>query len=297
MFDKLKQAASDAKESFSKPKPSPTQPTARAPKIVIEGIEAPIKSQAHVTMSSNSSLVANGTQVPVSQPNKLYGEQVAQSGEVSVDLPPDKEGDIRAKKLSAVLSEMSKLPMWVQQVIYTDLKEHLEKNVTMRTLGSMARENFLQLWSPTLTTKGSMAQRNSQMVDNQKLYMALQSIHKFDNVAMMCARYQWSLQDACHALIESIKQDYITPPSSTILDASLHFLGDKIRIGEYLQLIGCVEPEQLEQALQTQEYIKNAMGESARIADILVRLELVTNEDVESILFLKEESTKPFRLF
>jgi hypothetical protein len=39
------------------------------------------------------------------------------------------------------------------------------------------------------------------------------------------------------------------------------------------------------------------MGERAKIADILIRLELLTPEDVESILFLKEESRKPFRLF
>ena len=38
------------------------------------------------------------------------------------------------------------------------------------------------------------------------------------------------------------------------------------------------------------------MGERTNIGDILVRLELVDQEDVEAILFLKEESSKVFKV-
>jgi hypothetical protein len=207
------------------------------------------------------------------------------------------EAQSRAQKLASVLAEMGSLPLWVQQVIYTDLKQHLEKNVTLRTLSSFSRENFLQLWTPNLTQRGVHTLHQHMGRTPTDLVKILYAIRKYDNVAMMCARYEWSLQTACHALIEALRDELIDPPESRVLEASLRFLGDEIRIGEYLVLIGRVDGNQLEQALKTQQYIEAAMGERTRIADIMVRLELVTNEDVESILFLKEESTKAFKLF
>jgi hypothetical protein len=302
MFEKFKQSVMPETKKTSAA--SSQAPDFNAPpKITIEGIEAPpIKRQAHATLKTTSkeqalsSVQAEANTIASRQPTTFPTSQ--EKSNPSATRPhQESDADARAQKLFEVLSEMSKLPLWVQQVIYTDLKEHLEKNVTMRTLGSMARENFLQLWTPVFTQKGSMGLRYPETIETPQILLALKGIQKYDNVAMMCARYHWSLQEACHALLDCLHHDYIAPPESKTLDASLHFLGDKIRIGEYLQLIGCLEPEELEQALQTQEYIKNAMGESARIADILVRLDLVTHEDVESILFLKDESQKPFRLF
>jgi hypothetical protein len=228
----------------------------------------------------------------------VEASSATQAGMVKEPLELNSEASqIRARKLASVLAEMGTLPLWVQQVIYTDLKQHLEKNVTLRTLSSFSRENFLQLWTPNLTQRGVhlLHQQGSRTPsDTIKL---LYAIRKCDNVAMMCARYEWSLQTACHALIECLRDELIDPPESRVLEASLRFLGDEIRIGEYLVLIGRVDAKQLEQALKTQEYIETAMGERTRIADIMVRLELVTHEDVESILFLKDESTKAFKLF
>lgn len=50
----------------------------------------------------------------------------------------------------------------------------------------------------------------------------------------------------------------------------------------------------MQQALMTQQYITLAMGEHTNVGEILTRLELLDQEDVEAILFLKEESSKTF---
>ncbi len=207
------------------------------------------------------------------------------------------EAQARANKLGLVLSEMANLPLWVQQVIYTDLKSYLEKDAGICRLSSMNREDFLQLWKPVLTERGKEALRTLSLAEQGDMVLLLDAVRHNDNVAMMCARYEWSLQNACHLFIAALRQQYIKPPHSKVLEASIRFLGDEIRIGEYLVFIGRVDHAQMELALQTQQYIESAMGERAKIADILIRLELLTPEDVESILFLKEESRKPFRLF
>lgn len=207
------------------------------------------------------------------------------------------EAQARANKLGMVLSEMANLPLWVQQVIYTDLKSHLEKDAGLYRLSAVSRDDFLQLWKPTLTARGQDALRTLTLNEHGDTLLLLDAIRHQDNIAMMCARYEWSLQNACHLLIKALREQYIHPPHSKILEASIRFLGDEIRIGEYLVFIGRVDRTQMELALQTQEYIESAMGERARIADILIRLEILTPEDVQSILFLKEESCKPFRLF
>jgi hypothetical protein len=207
------------------------------------------------------------------------------------------EAQARANKLGLVLSEMANLPLWVQQVIYTDLKSYLEKDAGIHRLSSISREDFLQLWKPTLSERGQEALRTLSLNEHGDMVLLLDAVRHNDNVAMMCARYEWSLQNACHLFIAALRQQYIKPPHSKVLEASIRFLGDEIRIGEYLVFIGRVDQAQMELALQTQQYIESAMGERAKIADILIRLELLTPEDVESILFLKEESRKPFRLF
>jgi hypothetical protein len=207
------------------------------------------------------------------------------------------EAQARANKLGMVLSEMANLPLWVQQVIYTDLKTYLERGTGLHGLSAVSRDDFLQLWKPALTARGQDALRTLAFNEHGEMVLLLDALRHQDNIAMMCARYEWSLQNACHLLIKALREQYIHPPHSKILEASIRFLGDEIRIGEYLVFIGRVDRTQMDLALQTQEYIESAMGERARIADILIRLEVLTPEDVESILFLKEESRKPFRLF
>jgi hypothetical protein len=249
-------------------------------------------------------------------PNTLHGES-SPSGRIKVEgvLPASHaatsaeakakqqmnynspEAQARANKLGLVLSEMANLPLWVQQVIYTDLKSYLEKDGGIHRLSSISREDFLQLWKPTLSERGQEALRTLSLNEHGDMVLLLDAVRHSDNVAMMCARYEWSLQNACHLFIAALRQQYIKPPHSKVLEASIRFLGDEIRIGEYLVFIARVDQAQMELALQTQQYIESAMGERAKIADILIRLELLTPEDVESILFLKEESRKPFRLF
>jgi hypothetical protein len=207
------------------------------------------------------------------------------------------EAQARANKLGMVLSEMANLPLWVQQVIYTDLKGYLEKDEGIQRLSPVDREDFLQLWKPTLAPRGQKALQSLSLSEHENMVLLLDALRHNDNVAMMCARYEWSLQNACHLLIIALREQYIQPPNSKTLEASIRFLGDEIRVGEYLVFIGRVDRTQMELALQTQEYIESALGERAKIVDILMRLEVLTPEDVENILFLKEESRKPFRLF
>ncbi len=251
-----------------------------------------LSQQAPQGNSSLSDLIKVDVILPA--PHESSPAQAKAKQQMNYNSP---EAQARANKLGLVLSEMANLPMWVQQVIYTDLKSYLEKDAGIHRLSSVSREDFLQLWKPTLSERGQEALRTLSLSEHGDMVLLLDAVRHNDNVAMMCARYEWSLQNACHLFIAALRQQYIKPPHSKVLEASIRFLGDEIRIGEYLVFIGRVDQAQMELALQTQQYIESAMGERAKIADILIRLELLTPEDVQSILFLKEESRKPFRLF
>jgi hypothetical protein len=251
-----------------------------------------LSQQAPQRNSSLSDLIKVDVILPA--PHESSPAQAKAKQQMNYNSP---EAQARANKLGLVLSEMANLPMWVQQVIYTDLKSYLEKDAGIHRLSSVSREDFLQLWKPTLSERGQEALRTLSLSEHGDMVLLLDAVRHNDNVAMMCARYEWSLQNACHLFIAALRQQYIKPPHSKVLEASIRFLGDEIRIGEYLVFIGRVDQAQMELALQTQQYIESAMGERAKIADILIRLELLTPEDVQSILFLKEESRKPFRLF
>ena len=251
-------------------------------------------AEAKSFSSQETSLNGEHSPIPPIKLEGILADKLDTKEDMSYNSP---EAKSRAQKLDLVLSEMDKLPLWVKQVIYTDLKSCLEKDAGIHRLPAVTREDFLQLWKPVLTERGQEALRHPCLDRQGDMTLLLEAIHHADNVAMMCARYEWSLQNACHLLISALRQHYISLPTSKILEASIRFLGDDIRLGEYLVFIGRVDHAQMELALQTQQYIESALGDRAKIADILIRLELLTPEDVDSILFLKAESLKPFRLF
>ncbi|XVJ51640.1 MAG: hypothetical protein HEQ32_06020 [Vampirovibrio sp.] len=215
----------------------------------------------------------------------------------SASFSSQEESQARVDRLSLVLNEMGRLPLWVQQVIYADLKRNLDKDAVSSPLSEIKRRDFLQLWVPILNTEGQEAFRSIASDSKEDTHLLLTSFQLNDNIAMLCARYTWSLQYACQLIVQVLRRNWIHRPESKVLEASIRFLGDEIRLGEYLVYLGLVDREQMELALQTQNYIESTMGERSKIADILIRLGLITIEDVGSILFLKEESRKPFQIF
>ena len=199
-------------------------------------------------------------------------------------------------QLDNLLISINSLPLWIRQVIYTDLRDALEKEMTAKTMKTLDKENFLQLWDPILTTRGKNELLNPSADVSKNIQLLLKACKNGLNVASICTEFNWTLEKCCILLCDTIAAGYLEPSISIIIDATMRYLGNKTRLGEYLVHSQRITQEEMDQALMTQQYISVAMGERTNIGEILVRLELVELEDVEAILFLKEESSKVFKV-
>ncbi|MFM7468639.1 MAG: hypothetical protein ACKO37_03980 [Vampirovibrionales bacterium] len=194
------------------------------------------------------------------------------------------------------------LPLWVRQVIYSDLKKQLEDSPIRSIKDSINLIHALQHYYPKLTPRGEDALRSFQKAlqthpqqltdshyrDGKFLEVLTQEMPFLD----ICMQFRWSLKQGSLQLMHCFEKDWVHQPTALTIDASLKFLGDRIKLGEYLLMQNAISQSQLDQALRVQGYIEEALGGREGIGNILMNMGLVSREAVEGILYLKEDSTQ-----
>lgn len=186
---------------------------------------------------------------------------------------------------------LDQLPLWVKQIIYLELRQEMIKHFASQSLDAMVPEDSLAMYAPKITDVGEGA-LGSTTGDEAKLLTAVRDKY---TVLDMCINYEWTLEEACAVLRTGIENKWVRPPESSKALGTLEYLANAIRLGEYLVKMDRITPEQLNQALRTQQYIEESMREHTGLANILINLGYITRQDTEGILFLKEESRKPMK--
>lgn len=198
--------------------------------------------------------------------------------------------------LESLMKQIGLMPLWIRQVMYAQLKSDLEHTLSTGTLEAFTQEHMLQLWVPELTHDG-IQMITSPSVDRNSPTMRLLQLSRFKkDVANITVMNTWSLEQCSIYLKDVIDKNLITKPNSGVVYATIDYLAGVTRLGEYLVKINRVTEEQLDQALRTQKYIEESMGERTGIANVMINLGYIKKEDTEGILFLKEESKKPFQM-
>lgn len=188
------------------------------------------------------------------------------------------------------LNQMKSLPLWVKQVVFLELLQEFKRFFAFDTLHELAPDDSIALYVPSLTPDAPKSPYTE--VTKQQAQM-LESSNHLLTVLDMCILHEWSLESLCIILYDAIESGWIKPPHSPKAMATLAYLSNNIRLGEYLVRMSVITQDQLTQALRTQLYIQEAMNEHTGLANIMINLGYVTRRDTEGILFLKEESKKP----
>lgn len=188
-----------------------------------------------------------------------------------------------------LITDIKELPLWVKQVIYLELQQELIEHFTPESLDGLTSEDTVAFYLPKLTAEGEQV-----LLDMQgDVHTLLLDIKQNYTVLDICLRNEWSLETCCSLLVEALRSDWAEPPNSIKALGTIEYLANRIRLGEYLVKMGRISVEQLDQALRTQQYVKESLQEHTGIANILINLGYITRQDTEGILFLKEESRKP----
>lgn len=193
-----------------------------------------------------------------------------------------------------MMDQLNGLPLWIKQVLYVQLRYELTKILTKTTVDTFGENDILQLMVPQINHSGRVELERPSGKNPMEVMKVLYWSSLGKNVMNICVINEWTLEQCCSYLFTAIERGYVMPPASTIIQATLLYLGGKIRLGDFLVKTGRLKFEQLDQALRTQQYIQESLGERTGIGNILINLGYIQKQDCEAILFLKEESKKPF---
>lgn len=202
-----------------------------------------------------------------------------------------------AMDFEGMMRMLSALPLWVKQIIYTQLRIDLETTLSKRTLDMFGPDDLLQLLVPELTTVGNKELDHPSGYHSQDLLRFLHLCRQKKTIANIAILNYWTLDHTNNCLLQALNHQLVASPKSGTIKATIDYLAGNTRLGEYLVKINRLTMEQLDQALRTQKYIEESMGDKTGIANVLTNLGYIKKEDSEGILFLKEESMKPFEGF
>ncbi|MGD9580759.1 MAG: hypothetical protein AB7V50_05265 [Vampirovibrionia bacterium] len=193
-----------------------------------------------------------------------------------------------------LLNHLHNLPLWIKQVVYAELKGDLESSAARLTLEYINRDDTLQLYIPQITFLGKKELDTKTRGLSATTYKFLEGADDQLRVLDICIRNSWNLETCALQLLATMDQELVSPPRSAIISGTAQYLGGRIRLGEYLIKLNKISIDQLDQALRTQKYIEQSIGERTGLAEVLINLGYITQKDTESILFLKEESKKRY---
>lgn len=194
----------------------------------------------------------------------------------------------------SLILKIFELPLWVKHIIYLELKEEFEKSSAMKSLNFVKREDSFQLYRPKVTFVGKKELETRLKNLSSNTYKFLESIQEELNIIEIAINNGWTFAECSSHFINAINHELISQPESQAVKGTALYMSGSIRLGEFLVKIEKISIEQLDEALRTQKYIEESVGERTGLAEILINLGFVTKADTDGIILLKEESKKRY---
>ena len=192
------------------------------------------------------------------------------------------------------LNKILDVPLWIKQVLYIRLMQEMRDNYCEIFLRMHPNDNF-SVFVPTLTFNGQkeLAERRGGLVDN--IYNFLQYCANGMSMIEICVNMFLSMEEIAKYFVLCIDQNFIKKPESLEVVAMAGFIASKFRVGEYFKQRGTLNVEQLQKAI-VQYSSQPDDKHKKRFAEILIWLGYIKEEDIKSVLILKDEAQKRFIL-
>ena len=200
----------------------------------------------------------------------------------------------KQNKYTEFTSKIFGLPFWIKEVLYIEIKEKLEEILKELTQEMVTRDNSLQLFKPKMTYNGDQELAERKLKMDVPVYKFLEGVREGQTIIEITLNNCWTLAETTNCLILAINNDLVRDFDKDILRASAFYISGKIRLGEYLARIGKITLEQLDEALRTQKNIAQSTGEKPGIATILINLNVISEQDVQNVLLIKDDSERRF---
>lgn len=180
--------------------------------------------------------------------------------------------------------QISKFPNWMKSVLAVEFARNID-------LGNDTSYIFTS-YRPVLSFKGSSELRLKKTGFDTNIYNILELSAKNYSIAEISLDTYLTLEEISSYFIMCVKEGYLEKPENkTVLSAAM-FLSGKYKIGEFLAECNKITDEQLERAVNIDINSKN----NRKFGKILSDLGFIKENDLSSVLTLKEEAKKRFVL-
>lgn len=191
------------------------------------------------------------------------------------------------------INKLIQLPVWIKEAIYIELGKDLENLLTDVSLNILRQhQRVYQFYKPKITFLGEKELKSRSKRLSEQSYIFLECALKKYNIIEITLDNYWTLEETSLLLLELINQEFVEKPQDPIFYTHAMYFCGKIRLGEYLVKVNKITVDELNEALRKQKSIQETTDDIVKMGDILLDMRLITDEDIKSLLFIKQESSQ-----
>ena len=196
--------------------------------------------------------------------------------------------------LDLFFEKILNVPFWIKQVIYLRLSKEMQEMSCEDFLRNNSDEVF-STFVPTLTFKGKTELMERKCGLDNNIYNFLQGCANEYSMIEISVNTFLSMEEVAKYYELCLEQNFIKVPESKEIHAMAGYIAGKFRIGEYFKQKGTLTVDQLQQAILANRDATES-GNPKKFGEILVQLGFVSENNLKSILLLKEKTKKRFIL-
>ncbi|MBD5402878.1 hypothetical protein HDR58_08800 [bacterium] len=187
--------------------------------------------------------------------------------------------------LEQFLTKISQFPQWVKEIIYVKLSEDINKDSDLAYV--------FATYKPVLTYKGRCELDYKKSNFDSNIYNMLNYCDQNSSISEITLNTYMSMEEIANHFLFCVDEGYMEIPDNSQILNIAGFLAGKYRTGEYFVQDGSISEEQLNSAVDN---YNNNKSENKKFGQILIDLGLITQNQLNIILSIKEEAKKRFVL-
>ena len=172
--------------------------------------------------------------------------------------------------------------MWVKEIIYIKLSKEFEK--------SEDSAYIFATYKPVLTYKGRCEVDSKKSGFDTNIYNILESADRDCSISDITLNTYLSMEETAGYFLFCVDEGYFEIPDDSQILNLAGYLAGKYRTGEYLVKSGKISESELDTAVERQT------NENKKLGQILIDLGLISKQQLDAILKIKEEAQKRFIL-
>ena len=186
--------------------------------------------------------------------------------------------------LTQFLNKISSFPNWVKEIIYVRLSEEINKDSSLAYT--------FATYKPVLTYKGKCELDFKKSGFDTNIYNILSAVDNDSSISDITINTYLSLEEVAGYFLFGVDEGYFEIPDNSQILSIAGFLSGKLRTGEYFMSSGTISESELNSAIVDHEQNKD----NKKFGQSLIKLGLITQKQLETILLIKDEAKKRFIL-